>query len=75
MIRTQISFDEELFAQAKRFARDHGISLSELCRRSVAERLAREPGEKPWLAYAGMFEGRPDDSATVDEVVYGRERP
>lgn len=75
MVRTQISFDEDLFVRAKQLARQQGISLSELCRRSLAERLAREPGDKPWTAYAGMFEGRPDDSTTVDEVVYGRERP
>lgn len=75
MIRTQVSFDDELFARAKEVARSRGISLSELCRRGVAELIAKEPSDKPWMAYAGMFEGRPDDSSSVDEVVYGRERP
>lgn len=75
MIRTQVSFDEELFTRAKEVARARGISLSELCRRGVAELIAKERSDKPWMAYAGMFEGRPDDSSSVDEVVYGRERP
>lgn len=75
MIRTQISFDEELFARAKDVARRRGVSLSELCRRGLSELLAKEPSDKPWLAFAGRFEGRSDDSSSVDDVVYGRERP
>jgi len=37
--------------------------------------VAREPTDKPWMKYAGIVEGRPGDSASVDEVVYGRDRP
>ena len=75
MIRTQISVDEQLYRRAKRLARRHGISLAELCRRSLEEAVAREPSDKPWMAYAGIVEGDEDDSATVDEVVYGRGSP
>ncbi len=75
MIRTQISVDEELYMRAKEVARRKGISLAELCRRSLEEMIAREPSDKPWMAFAGMFEGSESDSATVDEVVYGRETP
>ena len=75
MIRTQISVDPNLYARAKRVARRKGISLAELCRRSLEEAVAREPSKKPWMAFAGMVEGRPEDSSTVDEVVYGREAP
>ena len=70
MIRTQISVDEELYKRAKRLAKRRGISLAELCRRSLEETLAREPSDQPWMAYAGIFEGDEDDSTTVDEVVY-----
>jgi len=75
MIRTQISFDPELFARAKQLARSMGISLAELCRRSVEQAVAQEPSDKPWMAYAGRLSGRVEDSATVDDVVYGRSEP
>jgi hypothetical protein len=75
MIRTQISVDEALYRRAKLVARRRGISLAELCRRSLEETIAREPSDKPWMAYAGVVEGSPDDSESIDEVVYGRESP
>jgi cytidylate kinase len=75
MIRTQISFDKALYIRAKRVAKRRGISLAELCRRSVAEVVATEDTQRPWMRYVGIFDGEPDDSATVDEVVYGRESP
>ena len=75
MIRTQISVDRELYERAKSMARRQGISLAELCRRSLQETVSREPVNKPWMAYAGVLDGEPDDSDTVDEVVYGRSSP
>jgi hypothetical protein len=75
MIRTQISVDEELYARAKLVARRQGISLAELCRRSLEAAVAAEPTDQPWMAFAGQFDGQQDDSASVDEVVYGRETP
>ena len=75
MIRTQISVDEELYDRARSLARRRGISFAELCRRGLDELLAREPSEKPWMAYAGVIEGREDDSVTVDDVVYRRDAP
>ena len=75
MIRTQISIDEKLYERAKRLAKQQGISLAELYRRSLEETLAREPSDKPWMAFAGIFDGDEEDSATVDEVIYGRESP
>jgi len=75
MVRTQISVDESLYERAKSMAKRRGISLAELCRRGLEELLAKEPSEKPWMAYAGIVEGDEDDSLTVDEVVYGREAP
>jgi hypothetical protein len=75
MIRTQISVDADLYARAKEIARREGISLAELCRRSLEEAVARQPSKKPWMKYAGIVDGSPEDSATVDAVVYGRDRP
>jgi post-segregation antitoxin (ccd killing protein) len=75
MIRTQISVDRDLYARAKIVARRQGISLAALCRRGLEEAVAREPTDKPWMAFAGIVEGSPSDSESVDEVVYGRERP
>ncbi len=75
MIRTQISVDEVLYRRAKRLARRQGISLAELCRRSLEQAVAREPSDKPWMVYAGAIEGDPEDSSTIDDFVYGRETP
>lgn len=75
MIRTQISVDEALYERAKAAAKRHGISLAELCRRGLAALVGAEPSERPWMQYAGIVEGAPEDSATVDAVVYDREAP
>lgn len=75
MVRTQISVDEELYRRAKALARRQGISLAELCRRGLEEVVAREPSDKPWMAFAGIFSGSESDSESVDDVVYGREAP
>ena len=75
MIRTQISVDEELYRRVKIIARRKGVSLAELCRRGLEDVVAKEPSEKPWMAFAGIFEGSESDSESVDDVVYGRETP
>lgn len=75
MIRTQISVDRTLYAKAKEVARRQGISVAELCRRGIVELVSRQPSDKPWMRYAGIVQGNPGDSSTVDEVVYGRDRP
>jgi hypothetical protein len=75
MIRTQISVDENLYQRAKDVARRRGISLAELVRRGLELVVAAEPSDRPWMAYAGIFDGSERDSASVDEVVYGRDTP
>lgn len=75
MIRTQISVDPELYDRAKGVAHRQGISLAELCRRALAESVSREPSRRPWMAFAGVLDGRPEDSESVDAVVYDREHP
>ena len=76
MIRTQISFDAELYREAQREAARLGISLAELCRRAVRRVLGRQgaPKDKPWLRFTGSISGgRVDESskANIDGIVYG----
>ena len=75
MIRTQISFDKTLYDRAKRAAKRRGVSLAELCRRSVAEVVGRDDAAHPWMNYVGIVDGDANDSSSVDSVVYGRETP
>ena len=75
MLRTQISVDKALYERAKRAARRRGVSLAELCRRSIAESVARDDSALPWMNYVGTIDGGADDSSSVDDVVYGREAP
>jgi hypothetical protein len=75
MIRTQISFDKSLYERAKRAAKRQGVSLAELCRRSIAEVVARDDTQYPWMKYIGAVDGEPNDSSSVDDVVYGRDAP
>lgn len=75
MIRTQISFDADLYAKAKELARTQGISLAELCRRAVEDVIARQASDRSWMAFAGILDGKKEDSCVVDDVVYGRVEP
>jgi hypothetical protein len=75
VIRTQISVDKELYERAKVVARRKGVSLAELCRRSLEQAVSLEPTDKPWMAFSAIVEGTASDSESIDEVVYGRERP
>lgn len=71
MIRTQISFDENEYALAKREAKALGISMAELVRRAVRRVLPTDE-DKPWMRYAGLVEsGDPNSSQSIDDVVYG----
>ncbi len=73
MIRTQISFDADVVAQAQLSAKRRGISFAELCRRAVAELIVRESSDRPCMSLAGVFDGSAGDSESVDSVVYDRE--
>jgi hypothetical protein len=68
MVRTQISIDAELYKRAKMLARRQGSSFAEICRRSLEIAVAAQPTGKPWMRFAGIIQGRPDDSSTVDKV-------
>lgn len=75
MIRTQVSFDKQLYENARRSARRRGVSLAELCRQSLAETIAQDDPSRPWMKYAGTITGDSRDSQSVDAVVHGRAAP
>ncbi len=72
MIRTRISPDEELYERARKQAQKLGISLAELVRRGLEQVVAEKDADKPWMHFAGSLNGNPEDSVTVDAVVYDR---
>lgn len=77
MIRTQVSFDAELYREARREARRLGISFAEFCRRAIVAAMGRVPrkGKRPWMRYSGAIaSGDPNASRSIDEVVYGGRR-
>lgn len=77
MIRTQISFEKELYEQARKEARRQKISVAELCRRGLREVLGRRPQARGgYLRHLGsLSSGDRGASKSVDAVVYGREEP
>ncbi len=74
--RLQIMIDQELDDALALRAREEGVSKAALIRRYVRENVRPLPPleEDPLWQIVGMFKGRPDDSARIDEVVYDRER-
>jgi hypothetical protein len=75
MKRLQISLEPELDQELDRMARASGVSKAEIVRRCIRERAEPIPAvaEDPVLGLFGIVEGgEPGDSATIDEVVYGR---
>jgi Ribbon-helix-helix protein, copG family len=74
MKRLQIMIEEELDEALEHQARQEGTSKAALIRRYVARELKPLPPieEDPLWELVGMDEGQPDDSASVDDVVYPR---
>jgi Ribbon-helix-helix protein, copG family len=74
--RLQIMIEEDLDAALGRQAAEEGVSKAALIRRFVRERLRPLPPlkEDPLWALVGMDKGTRDDSASVDDVVYGPKR-
>jgi hypothetical protein len=74
--RLQIMIEEELDAALGRQAAAEGVSKAALIRRYVGERLRPLPPleDDPLWEIVGIDEGRPDDSMSVNEVVYGPKR-
>jgi hypothetical protein len=74
--RLQIMIDEDLDEALARQARDEGTSKAALIRRYVRERVKPLPPieEDPLWEIFGMVEGTPDESLSVNDVVYGPKR-
>lgn len=74
MKRLQIRIDAELDDALAVTAARQGTSKAALIREAVAERYASaEDGREALLAMAGMFkDGSPDDSTSINDVVYDR---
>jgi hypothetical protein len=74
--RLQIMIEEELDAALGRQAAEEGVSKAALIRRFVRERLHPLPPleEDPLWELVGMDKGSPDDSMSVNDVVYGPKR-
>ena len=69
MRRVQILLEPELDDRLEQEAATRGVSKSALVRRCVEHELAESRGNG-LTSLTGMFKGRPDDSASIDEVVY-----
>jgi hypothetical protein len=74
--RLQIMIEEELDAALARQAAEEGVSKAALIRRYVGERLRPLPAleDDPLWELVGMDKGKPDDSMSVNDVVYGPKR-
>lgn len=70
MKRLQIYIEEDVDQALGVEARRQRKSKAALIREYVADRL-RAPGPDPVDAFIGSFDGDPDLSASVDDVVYG----
>jgi hypothetical protein len=76
--RVQLMLDDELDCALALQARLQRTSKSELVRRILRERLLPSVPpleEDPLWTFVGAEEGAQDDSARIDEVVYGPLEP
>jgi hypothetical protein len=74
MRRLQIMIDEDLDDALAKRAREEGTSKAALIRLYVRDRVRPLPRiqDDPLWDLVGMDEGSPDDSRSVDDVVYPR---
>jgi hypothetical protein len=74
--RLRITIDEDLDAALARQAAEEDVSKAALIRRYLEERLRPLPPlfDDPLWGLVGLVKGDPDDSVSVDDVVYGPRR-
>lgn len=73
MKRLQIHIEEELDDALAVAAAQRKTSKAALIRQAVAEHYAPVPqAPDALLGMSGMLDGGPDDSMSIDDVVYGR---
>lgn len=77
MKRLQISIEPELDAAVERRAEEEGLSKAEVIRRCVREEIQPLPPieEDPLFKMFGTVSSDPNDTRTIDEVVYGPSNP
>jgi hypothetical protein len=77
MKRLQISIEPELDLAVERRAEEEGLSKAEVIRRCVRERVEPLPPieEDPLFKMFGTVSSDPNDTRTIDEVVYGLKPP
>jgi len=76
MRRVQIMLEPELDDWVEREALHRGVSKGAVVRACLRERFRPLPplADDALAEIVGMFEGRADDSQSVDRVVYGLDR-
>jgi hypothetical protein len=77
MKRLQISIEPELDVAVERRAEEQGISKAEVIRRCVRREIRPLPPleEDPLFKLFGSVSSDPDDTRSIDEVVYGSSNP
>lgn len=77
MKRLQISIEPELDAAVERRADEEGLSKAEVIRRCVREEIRPLPPieEDPLFKLFGSVSSDPNDTRSIDEVVYGPSNP
>jgi hypothetical protein len=73
MKRLQISIEPELDAEVERYAEEEGLSKAEVIRRCVRSELKVLPPieEDPFFKLIGSVSSDPNDTRSIDDVVYG----
>jgi ribbon-helix-helix CopG family protein len=76
MKRLQISIEPELDAEVERYADEEGLSKAEVIRRCVRSELRVLPPieEDPFYKLIGSVSSDPNDTRSIDDVVYGLSR-
>jgi Ribbon-helix-helix protein, copG family len=77
MKRLQISIEPGLDAAVARRADEEGISKAEVIRRCVREEIQSLPAieDDPLFKMFGTVSSDPEDTRSIDEVVYGPSNP
>jgi hypothetical protein len=73
MKRLQISIEPELDAEVERYAEEEGLSKAEVIRRCVRNEFRILPPieEDPFFKLIGSVSSDPNDTRSIDDVVYG----
>jgi len=71
-MKTTFELPDNLFRQAKVYAAIHSLSLKELFRQAISEKLAgtkEDLPQKPWMEYYGKGKNLKDELEHLDNIV------